>query len=86
MLTPLFERYGYEIPEDNADDYVILPQDIEMALELGVNAEIENIAMYEVFLKEDLPADVRNVFERLIAASENHLGAFRTALKRYEQS
>jgi hypothetical protein len=68
LLTPLFERYGYEIPEDNADDYVILPKDIEMALKLGVNAEIENIAMYEVFLKGDLPADVRDVFERSMAA------------------
>ena len=83
FLIPLFERYGFKTPEDNADDYVVLPQDMKTALELGVHAEIENIAMYEVFLQEDLPADVRDVFERLMAASENHLEAFRRALRRY---
>ena len=86
LLTPLFEQYGYEIPEDNADEHVVIPDDIKTALEFGVDAEIANIAMYEVFLKEDLPADVRDVFERLMAASENHLEAFRRALRRYAQS
>lgn len=86
FLIPLFEQYGFETPEDNADEHVVFPDDIKTALELGVNAEIENIAMYEVFLQEDLPADVRDVFERLMSASENHLEAFRNALRRYEQS
>ena len=82
-LIPLFERYGYDVPEDIADEYVIIPQDIKTSLDLGVNAEIENIAMYESFLKKDLPEDVRDIFERLKAASENHLRAFRNALRRY---
>ena len=82
-LIPLFERYGYDVPEDIADEYVIIPQDIKTSLDIGVNAEIENIAMYESFLKKDLPEDVRDIFERLKAASENHLRAFRNALKRY---
>ena len=82
-LIPLFEHYGYDVPEDIADEYVIIPQDIKTSLELGVNAEIENIAMYESFLKKDLPEDVRDIIERLKAASENHLRAFRNALRRY---
>ena len=39
--------------------------------------EIENIAMYERFLQQELPKDVRQVFESLKNASENHLRAFR---------
>jgi hypothetical protein len=83
FLIPLSERYGFKTLEENADNYVVLPQDMKTSLELGVHEEIENIAMYEVFLQEDLPADVRDVFERLMAASKNHLEAFRTTLKRY---
>ena len=82
-LIPLFERYGYDIPEDSADEYVIIPQDIKTSLELGVNAEIDNIAMYEAFLERELPADVRDVFEQLKRASENHLRAFQNNLRKY---
>jgi hypothetical protein len=39
--------------------------------------------MYESFLQEDLPADVRDLFQRLQSASENHLRAFRNNLNRY---
>ena len=46
-------------------------------------AEIDSIAMYESFLKTDLPEDVRDLFERLQQASENHLRAFRNNLNRY---
>ena len=83
LLTPLFEQYGFETPENNADEYVVIPEDMKTALELGVHAEIANIAMYEVFLQKELPADVRDIFERLMAASENHLEAFRRSLRRY---
>lgn len=82
-LIPLFEKYGYNVPEDSANDHVVIPQDIKTALEIGVNAEIENIAMYESFLEKDLPEDVRVVFEKLQAASENHLRAFNNGLRRY---
>ncbi len=82
-LSPLFEKYGYNVPEDSANDHVVIPQDIKTSLEIGVNAEIENIAMYESFLEKDLPEDVRVVFEKLQAASENHLRAFNNGLRRY---
>jgi hypothetical protein len=39
--------------------------------------------MYESFLQEDLPGDVRDLFEQLKRASENHLRAFRNNLNRY---
>jgi hypothetical protein len=75
-LKPLFEKYDVDFPEFDSDDYLVKPDSIESALELGVDAEVANIAMYESFLKEDLPEDVEKVFEYLKRGSENHLKAF----------
>ena len=75
-LKGLYETYGIEIPEDTAIDHVVLPESLDVAFELGVQAEIDNIAMYEMFLEQDLPDDVRVVFIELRDASENHLAAF----------
>ena len=82
-VTELFNEYGYALPEDTAGDHVVLPEDLKSSFETGVQAEIDNIAMYESFLKQDLPVDVRDLFERLKGASENHLRAFRNNLNRY---
>ena len=82
-LLPLFQEYGYSVPVDNAKADVVLPGDMKKALEVGVQAEIDNIAMYDKFLKEDLPADVKVVFEELKRGSENHLRAFQNNLRRY---
>lgn len=81
LLEPLFASYGYELPD--AVDHPAAPESLQAAFELGIDAEIANIAMYESFLAGDLPADVRDVFERLMRASENHLRAFETGLARY---
>jgi hypothetical protein len=48
-----------------------------------VQAEIDNIAMYESFLEKELPADVAGLFAELKRASENHLRAFQNNLSRY---
>ena len=82
-VTESFDDYGYRLPKDTADMYVVLPKDLESSFETGVQAEIDNIAMYESFLQTDLPNDVRDLFERLQQASENHLRAFRNNLNRY---
>jgi len=81
LLEPLFMSYGYNLPE--AVDHPAAPASLKASFELGVEAEIANIAMYESFLAGDLPDDVRDVFERLMRASENHLRAFETGLARY---
>ncbi len=75
-LKELFDKYGYDIPTDDAAKYVVLPASMEDALEAGVQAEINNIAMYEKFMKEDLPDDIMDVFTELRDASQNHLAAF----------
>jgi len=82
-LEELFESLGLPVPEDAAAEHVVLPESVEAAVEAGVQAELDNIGMYESFLKRDLPADVREVFERLKGASENHLQAFGRQLQRY---
>ena len=74
LLLPLFETYQIELPES---DYVaVVPDSIEEALAIGVQAEIANISLYEAFLSQDLPDDVRVVFEQLVNASNHHLDAF----------
>ena len=83
-VTELFAAYGYNVPQDTAQRHVVLPDDLKASFQTGVQAEIDNIAMYEAFLQEELPDDVRDLFERLKQASENHLRAFRNNLKRYE--
>ena len=76
-LLPLFTVYGVTVPEDTALGHTVKPDSLQAAYEAGVTAEVNNIAMYEAFLKqEDLPDDVRVVFEALTRASGNHLRAF----------
>ena len=76
-LLPLFTVYGVTVPEDTTLEHTVKPDSLAAAYEAGVTAEVNNIAMYEAFLKqEDLPDDVRAVFEALTRASGNHLRAF----------
>jgi len=82
LLLPLFEAYGIDVASDDSADYVVIPASVEEALEVGVQAEIDNIAMYEKFLAGDLPEDVREVFEELMNASKNHLAAFERGTSR----
>jgi hypothetical protein len=74
-LTPLFGKNGLPVPVEPKPSTVI-PTDWTKALALGAQAEVLNIAMYDKFLKQALPDDVRAVFEELKRGSENHLRAF----------
>jgi len=75
-LEELYGKYGLTVPEVRAQDHLVLPDSPAEAARIGVDAEIANIAMYEKFLAEDLPEDVREVFSLLKKSSENHLRAF----------
>ena len=76
LLTPLFEKYGYVVPVNDAAERVYVPATLEEAYKIGVEAEVKNIEMYEQFLKEDLPEDIKDVFQKLLNASEKHLAAY----------
>ena len=79
-LETLFDAYDFDIPEDNGDKYAVIPDSLEEAYTIGVEAEIANIDLYEDYLKQDLPEDVERVFTNLMKASENHLRAFENAV------
>lgn len=76
LLTGLFETYGYTVPINDASSWVALPNSLDNAYEVGAEAEINNIAMYESFLAQDVPDDLASVFSALKDASGNHLSAF----------
>lgn len=80
-LTDLYEKYNLEIVNIPVEGYLVVPASLTEAAETGVKAEIANIAMYEKFLKQDLPKDVRDVFTFLKNASENHLQSFQRQLQ-----
>lgn len=82
-LVPLFKKYGVTLPDDLGMENAVIPATYAETFPIGVAAEIANIDMYTRFLKQDLPSDVRDVFVRLRAASENHLAAFQKWKAKY---
>ncbi|QZA32447.1 DUF2202 domain-containing protein [Hydrogenibacillus sp. N12] len=82
LLLPLLEKYGVPIPNRaEASAHITNPASLLEAARAGVQAEIDNIAMYDTFLSQnDLPADVRNAFEKLRTASTHHLRAFQNQM------
>ncbi len=83
MLNPLFTKYGYNIPLDTSVDHIPFPGTLKSAFETGVQAEIDNIAMYEKFLKMEIPTDIKDTFVRLKNASQNHLRAIKNGLSKF---
>jgi rubrerythrin len=81
-LQPLFRRYGVPLPPDTSTLYAVAPETIKSAYAAGVQGEIDNIAMYDMFLTYSLPEDVQFVFTQLRNASLNHLSAFERGLAR----
>lgn len=75
-LNELYTAYALTAPADTSAEHVLVPSSLLEAAQTGVQAEIDNIAMYEKFLAQDLPDDVREVFTSLMKASESHLAAF----------
>ena len=76
LLEPLLKEYDVAVPQKDWKSLVVIPKTLEESYAIGVDAEEKNIAMYEKFLKEDLPAEVKEVFEELKSGSEKHLAAF----------
>ncbi|KGP72713.1 ferritin-like domain-containing protein [Pontibacillus yanchengensis] len=80
-IKRLMEQYEIEIPVYNAKQYITTPVTLKEAFQTGVKGEIDNIAMYETFLKiEELPNDIAKVFSNLRDASKKHLIAFNFGL------
>jgi rubrerythrin len=83
-LLRQFQRFQAAAPADTWPDRVKAPESLSQACAAGVQAEVENEALYARLL--DLVADpeVRAVMRQLQAASrERHLPAFRRCLERH---
>lgn len=77
-IEGLMNTYNIPVPDvtNTAQAEVSVPDTLAEIFQAGVQAEIYNIDLYESFLEQDLPADVRAVFEALMKASQNHQKAF----------
>ena len=83
VLLPLFEKYRISPPEDNRGSTLRLPDTLLEACQAGVDAEIENVEMYNRLLAAVQEEDVVRVLTNLQAASrERHLPAFQRCVKR----
>ncbi len=82
-LLNLYDVYGFEVSDFDATSHVVLPDSLSEIYDIGVEAEIANIAMYDKFLSYDLPDDVRRVFEALKKGSLNHLDSFKRQSSKY---
>lgn len=83
-LKEVYHSYGLDFPEDTSDGHVIIPDSLLQAAQTGVQAEIDNIAMYELFLSYELPDNVYDVFLALMKGSESHLLAFEKQVNRLQ--
>ena len=87
-LRDAFAAYKLPFPADEASSHLIVPATLIDAYRTGVQAEVDNIAMYNTFLANPLIqgtqyADLRALFTNLRNASENHLQSFQNQLARY---
>lgn len=75
-LKEVYLAYGLDFPADESTSHIVVPANLLEAAETGVQAEIDNIAMYELFLTYDLPENVFEVFSALKSGSDSHLLSF----------
>jgi len=81
VLIKLMEKYGVEIPTNDWYSKIEIPNTLIECCEMGVAAEINNIAMYNNLLSHVTQDDIKNVLYQLQAASyNNHLPAFRNCV------
>ncbi len=83
FLLPLYEKYSIAVPLEPDTTGMVVPGTVAEACKIAVQAEEENISLYDELLAGTDEQDVLIVFERLQAASrDNHLPAFRRCLER----
>lgn len=83
MVKAQYARFGMDVPENPYRGTIAAPESLLAACEAGVEAEIENIALYDRILPTIKDDSVRVTLERLQAASrDNHLPAFQRCVAR----
>lgn len=87
VLIDLAQKYSIEVPVNDWQDRIEVPNSYIECCELGVAAEIENVAMYNKLLAYTSKSDIVDVFFRLQAASfNNHLPTFRNCVNNHYNS
>jgi len=82
-LLTLYERYDITPPVEPDPSRITPPASLLAACEVGVRAELENVAMYDRLVAASDRDDVRQVLKNLQAASrDNHLPAFQRCVDR----
>lgn len=77
LWNHLFTKYGLPIPEDTFAGKIEAPDTLNAACQMGVEAEIANVKMYDNFLTFIKEPDLRTAFTQLRHVSQNnHLRAF----------
>ncbi len=83
LWVNLFAKYGMTVPEDSFAGNVSVPDTLKAACEMGVEAEIDNVAMYDRFLTFVTQSDLQAAFTQLRQVSqEKHLTAFERCVQR----
>lgn len=83
FLLPLYEKYSIPVPAEPEPSEITALKSLEEACRIAVQAEEENIALYDDLLAGTDEPDVIAVFKQLQAASrDNHLSAFRRCLEK----
>ncbi len=82
-LRSLFERYGLEVPENPWPGRVPRFASVREACAAGIEAEVENTALFDRLMRSTHREDILAVFRNLQRASqERHLPAFRRCATR----
>lgn len=84
-LVQIFARYGLDVPPDPWPGRVARYGSLSEACAAGVQAEIENAALYDRLLADTTREDLLDTYRNLQRASqENHLPAFQRCAERRE--
>ena len=87
-LLNIMQKYGVAVPINDWADKIEIPSTLSECCELGVNAEIANIALYDHLISyASQYSDITDLFFRLQAASyNNHLKAFERCMQNYQST
>ena len=81
-LLNLFDRYGIEPPAQDEAAIPAVPPTLQEAIQLAIDEEEANVAMYDRLLESVAAADVEFVFSNLRNASaEHHIPSLERALR-----
>ncbi|MEI5908702.1 hypothetical protein WAK64_16765 [Bacillus spongiae] len=83
-LLHLSDLYNISPPENNAADFTPPPTTLRQAFQASVQAEIDNINMYEKFISDEgLPQELRNTMNDIAKASRIHISTLKRGADNY---